>query len=154
MTMLTKTTDDILKLTSDYHQALASSLDEGAYQVPDERCGLLLNYLANQESKLCSTIKNLRRDMKENELRTWFYEYSDRHAIIHSDPRDIHFSTMNPEDIQASISDIHNSLIDLYQHMYERSENNTIKQSMGNIVDMYQSATNRINFHTEAANEL
>lgn len=154
MTMMTKTADEILKTTCDYHQSLASSLDQGAYLISDERAGLLLNYLANQESKLSSTVKTIRHEIGDKEKNTWFYEYSDRHQILHEDPREIMFSEMKTDEIQSSIAKIHNELIDLYEHMYERSESNTIKEYMGNIVDMYKSATNQISYSAETVNEL
>ena len=154
MAMLTKTMDEILKMAGDFHQGLATSLDESAYQISDERSGLLLNYLANQESKLSQVLKGLRLDIGSKELNTWFYEYSDRHSVLHSDPRAIKFEGMSVDEIQEKITTIHNELIDVFQHMYERAENNTIKESLDGIVILYQSTVNRISFNAEVVNEL
>ena len=154
MAMLTKTIGDVINMTEVYLYALSCSLGRGAQQNQDDRAKFLLTYLSEKELDLYRLTKDIGENADGNELKTWFYEYSDRHSVIHSDPHALSFSTMSPDEVQSRIAEIHNELIDLYQHMKERAENNNIKQVLESVLKTFNSSVNQISASAETVREL
>lgn len=144
MAMQPLTINDILNSTSEYHAALAASLRNHAEQSDCERGSLLLNYLSDKERELANAVGKIRQALLEKTSNTWCYQYTDRHPILHSNPQHLHFSDMSTEEIQQTITNIHDQLMDLYAHICERAETNTVSFDMQNIIGYYRAYTRHI----------
>lgn len=134
MAMLTKTFRDILDIIGSYSDNLSRHLNECSRDSAGRRESLLLTYFSDRANRLSEEIETLMEVIDEKELGTWFYEYTDRHSVVHVDPRSIDFRKLRTGEIQAEVVSINEGIIDLVRHVNERAENNTLKQVLDGIL--------------------
>lgn len=148
MTMLTKTANDILTMTRTFLERLKHQLEISSGDARGEREALLMDYLAKKEENLLCSFATFQEKASENAVDTWLYEYSDRHAIIHSDPREIDFTSMNASDIHQTVAEMHSQILDLYRHVYERAENHSTRALAGELVEFLESRFEVLSFES------
>lgn len=154
MTMLTKTANDILTMTRTFHERLKHQLEMSSREVSGEREALLMDYLAKKEENLLCSFATFQEKASENALETWLYEYSDRHAIIHSDPREVNFTGMKADEIHKTVAEMHNKILDLYRHVYERAENYSTRELVGELVEFLESRFEVLSFESSRIDEV
>lgn len=153
MSMKPKTLDELLILTRKFYKKLEQNLRNSAESSDDELRSYLLEYIADHEKRLTDVVEKFEQESEKNALDTWFYEYTDRHKIIHSDPDDISFENKNAEEVQEVVMRVHNQLLDLYRHLLARAESHTVEETLQQLLDYQKSATEKIAYETGRANE-
>lgn len=154
MAMEPKTMADVLKLTQDWHHEISKHLEESADETDSERNQMLLDYLSEHEEKLSKTLESFQETADLRALDTWFYEYTDRHKVIHEDPHKIPFSEMSNHEITGKIGKLHDELVDLYKHLHERAESETAKDVLAQLLNIEESKSKIITFNAERSQEL
>ena len=154
MAMIPATMDDVLSLTQRFHQQLSDRLSAGARQNARERERLLLEYLAEHENKLARTMETFRERTDLGPLNTWFYEYTDRHKIGQFDPAKLDFKADDCERIASELAELHDQLIDLYTHLYQRAESQSAKQTLEQLLAIERDKTKLMSFESSRASEL
>lgn len=154
MAMEPKTMSDVLELTRRWHKQLSQHLHSSADETGSERNDMLLEYLSEHEQKLAETLEYFQRDADIEALNTWFYEYTDRHKIIHRDPHEIPFTRMSNDEITGEIAVLHNQLVDLYRHLHERAESETAREVLQQLLDIERSESRLISVGAERSQEM
>lgn len=154
MAMEPKTMADVLQLTQDWHHQISKHLEDSADDTSSERNQMLLDYLSEHEEKLSKTLETFRETADLRALDTWFYEYTDRHKVIHEDPHEIPFSEMSNHEITGKIGKLHDELVDLYHHLHERAESETAKDVLAQLLDIEESKSKIIVSGAERSQEL
>lgn len=154
MAMEPKTMSDVLELTRRWHEQLSRHLHSSADETGSERNDMLLEYLSEHERKLAETLEYFQRDADIEALHTWFYEYTDRHKIIHRDPHEIPFTRMSNDEITGEIAGLHNQLVDLYRHLHERAESGTAREVLQQLLDIERSESRLISVGAERSQEM
>lgn len=154
MAMEPKTMSDVLKLTQDWHHEISKHLQNNAESTDSERNQMLLDYLSEHEEKLSKTLETFREKADLGALDTWLYEYTDRHKIIHQDPRDIPFKQMSSEEITGEIGQLHNELVDLYNHLHKRAESDAARDVLAQLLDIEENKSKIISFGAKRSQEL
>lgn len=154
MAMEPKTMSDVLKLTQDWHHEISKHLQSNAGNTGLERNQLLLDYLSEHEEKLSKTLETFRQKADLRALDTWFYEYTDRHKVVHQDPRDIPFSRMSNDEITGKIGQLHNELVDLYRHLHSRAESDAARDVLAQLLNIEESKSKIISFGARRSQEL
>lgn len=134
MTMEPKTLETILEETEAFHQRLVRHLQHCTEKHPNERERMLLHFITDHEHWLASSLEALDRQQYEGALNTWYYEYTDRHAVLFSNPEDIPFHQMDYEDIAEKIRTINNDIIDLFEYLKGRSESGATEEAMDELL--------------------
>jgi len=153
MAMEPKSMNDILTLTRQWHRQLSDHLHRSADETGPERNHMLLEYLAEHEQKLAQTLEIFAEKADLRALDTWFYEYTDRHKIIHKDPHQIPFTRMDNHEITAEIAQLHEQLVDLYTHLHQRAESGTAREVLAQLLEIEQSKSKLISFGAERSQD-
>jgi hypothetical protein len=148
MAMKPETMNDILEITQKLHRQLADNLVASAGTSPPEREKLLLEYLAEHEDKLARTLDVFQKESDLGPLDTWFYTYTDRHNIVERDLTQVPFSKMDTAQIAAEIANLHDQLIDLYSHLYERAESDSARKLLSQLLDVEKSKAKLISYES------
>jgi len=146
MVMEPKTIESILYLSHQYVFRLYHRLLECSKSHRDERASMLLEYLSVQEEQIAYTLEKFMAITDKEVLNTWFYEYTDRHSLAHSNPAQIEFSRMTSDEIQRTVGNIHLNLIDLFEHLSMRAETASVKNHALKVRQYLQSKTKKLNF--------
>lgn len=150
MAMEPKTLATILDEVDAFHQRLIAHLQHCRKQCTNERERLLLDFIIDHEEWLSSSLSSLERQQYGNALNTWFYEYTDRHAILFARVDEIPFHEMPYDAIAEKIRDINEQIIDLFQHLKERSESKSAEKALDEL--LYHVSTNAKTLSKETAN--
>lgn len=150
MAMEPKTLDTILTETDAFHKRLIAHLRSCKERAPSERERMLLDFICDHEQWLACSLNGLERSQHEGAMNTWFYEYTDRHAILYSNPEDIHFEQMGYDEICEQIRQINNDIIDVFEHLKERSESKASEEALDQLLT--HLTTNAKNLSQETAN--
>lgn len=150
MAMEPKTLDTIFSETDAFHKRLVAHLRRCKDQAPNERERMLLDFICGHEHWLACSLEGLEHSQYESALDTWFYEYTDRHAILFSNPEDIPFEQMNYDDICEKIRLINNDIIDLFKHLKKRAESKSGEEALDQLLT--HLTTNAKNLSQETAN--
>ncbi len=153
MVMESKTMEDILKLTQAWHAQLSHHLQENADNASSERNKMLLDYLSDHEARLSDILQTFREKADLRALDTWLYEYTDRHKIIHQDPREVPFNQMSDKEISGKIAELHQGLVDLYTHLYSRAESHSARDTLGQLLDIQKNKSKIISAGSERSGE-
>ncbi|MDQ2077011.1 hypothetical protein [Marinimicrobium sp. ABcell2] len=148
MVMKPETMNDILEITQKLHRQLADNLVSSADQSPPEREKLLLEYLSEHEDTLARTLDTFQKESDLGPLDTWFYTYTDRHNIVERDLSKIPFGEMDTGEIAAEIANLHDQLIDLYSHLYERAESDSARKVLSQLLDVEKSKGKLISYES------
>lgn len=154
MVMEAKTMKDVLQLTQDWHCQLSEHLRNHADGISSQRRHMLLDYLSLHEEKLSNILETFLQKSDLGALDTWLYEYTDRHKVIHEDPRNIAFDQMSEEEIAGKVSQLHNGLMDLYTHLYRRAESDSARDLMEQVLNIESSRTKMMHFGAQRMGEL
>lgn len=150
MAMEPKTLATILDEANDYHRRLVAHLKQCAEHCESEREAMLLHFVVEHEQWLASSLAGLELRQRDSALNTWFYEYTDRHEILFSDPSTIHFEYMPYNEICEKLRTINNEIIDLFEHLRERAENKDSEEALRELTS--HLAANAKNLAQETAN--
>lgn len=153
MAMIPETMHDILDVTRQLHRELSQHLSQSADDNASERSQMLLNYLAEHEERLARTLETFQKKADLGSLDTWFYEYTDRHRVIHLDPAETPFAKMEASEIEQEMGQFHDQLIDLYTHLHERAENNTAKEVLAQLLELETTKAKLISFESGRSQE-
>lgn len=149
MAMEPKTLETILDETEAYHGRLMAHLKHCRDKASGERERMLLDYIVDHEQWISSALYGLERKQYAGAMNTWFYEYTDRHAILFSDPEQIPFHEMPYEAINEEILEINDQIIDLFEHLKQRSESKGSEEALGEL--LYHLKANAKNLSQGAA---
>lgn len=130
MAMEPKTLENILDEVDAFHQRLVAHLRHCTEVCENEREGMLLDFVSDHEQWLSSSLEGFERTQYEGALNTWYYEYTDRHAILFSNPEEIPFDKMSYDEIAEKIRNINNEIIDLFEHLKGRSETKASEEAV------------------------
>lgn len=150
MAMEPKTLASILDELDAFHKRLIAHLQHCLEQCPNERERLLLDFIIDHEEWLSSSLSGLEERQYDNALDTWFYEYTDRHAILFARVDEIPFHKMSYDAIAEKIRDINEQVIDLFQHLKERSESKSSEKAVDEL--LYHVSANAKTLSKETAN--
>lgn len=150
MAMEPKTLDTILEETEAFNQRLVNHLRDSRDRCKNERERMLLDFITDHEHWLSSSLAGLDRQQSDSALNTWYYEYTDRHAVLFSRPEEIPFDTMSYDEICETIRNINNDIIDLFEHLKERSESKDSEDALAEL--LHHLKTNARNLSQETAN--
>lgn len=134
--MTAQTLNDVLSRTREFHDQLAKSLDSAADSTTSERAELLLEYLSDHEQQLSETVKAAQDSADENDLDTWFYEFTQKHNVIHAEPDHKPFDAMDTEEIMAEVMNQHEQIIQLYRYLYGRAWASSAKPLLQQLIDL------------------
>ena len=122
MAMEPKTLSTIARETEQLYQKLLDHLKKSRDICSTEKERILIDYIIDREHWLAVSFNDLETAQYNGALNTWYYEYTDRHNILISNPADIPFSQMSYEDICEALRQFNADIIDLFTHLKERSE--------------------------------
>lgn len=140
MTMEPKTLANILDEAVAYHKRLVAHLRHCQGKATGERQKMLLDFIADHEEWMCTSLNGLESVQDKASLETWFYEYTDRNAILFSRPEEIPFHTMSYDEISEQILEINEQLVDLFRYLKGRSETKASEEATGEL--LHHMATN------------
>ena len=140
MTMEPKTLATILDEAVAYHERLVAHLRDCQAKATGEREKMLLDFVADHEEWMCSSLNGLESVQDKSSLKTWFYEYTDRNAVLFSRPEEIPFHTLSYDEISEQILEINQQLIDLFHYLKARSESKASEEATGEL--LYHMTTN------------
>lgn len=134
MAMEPKTLETILDETEAYHGRLMSHLKHCREKTQGEREQMLLDYIIEHEQWISSAMYGLERKQYAGAMNTWFYEYTDRHVILFSEPAKIPFHELAYDEINEQLLEINNKIIDLFEHLKERAESKNSEEALSELL--------------------
>lgn len=136
--MAAQTLDDVLSRTREFHDRLAKCLDKSAENTENPRAELLLNYLRDHEKTLSQMLGKMQGTADRKQLDTWFYEFTQKHNVIRSEPQHKPFSEMATDEIMSEVMDQHEEIIELYRYLYGRAGTSPAQELLRELVDFEQ----------------
>ncbi|MDR6982874.1 hypothetical protein J2X32_001492 [Rheinheimera pacifica] len=126
----------LLDWTSGYHRHLSNCLADCARHQLDDRCQMLLNYLADKEMKLAIAVQGFKDVGEDKALNTWCTEHLDRHPLLAGAACDDAFISMTTTEIITEIENQHQQILLLYQNLYDRSQTPKIQELLAQVRDL------------------
>lgn len=136
--MAAQTLDDVLSRTREFHDGLARCLNESAEATEDPRAELLLNYLSDHEHTLSQLLEKMQSGAERKQLDTWFYEFTQKHNVIRSEPEHKSFAEMTSDEIMTEVMNQHEEIIELYRYLYGRAGSTPAQELLRELVDFEQ----------------
>lgn len=130
---------DLLDWTSGYHQHLSNCLAQCAEHQLNERSQMLLNYLADKEMELSTTVRGFKNIGEDKALNTWCTEHLDRHPLLAEAACDEAFASMDTAEIISEVENQHQQIILLYQNLYDRSHPPKMQELLAEVRDLEKS---------------
>lgn len=127
---------DLLDWTSGYHRHLSNCLAQCARHQLDDRCQMLLNYLSDKEMQLAIAVRGFKDIGEDKALNTWCTEHLDRHPLMVGAACDDAFTTMTTAEIITEVENQHQTIILLYQNLYERSHPPKMQELLADVRDL------------------
>ena len=119
--MQIETLKDVLHWTREFHQHLSQCLPHCADKNTDERARMVLAYLSDHEKSLSKVVNGFETSGDEHALKTWCYEYVEKHPIVRHAHCDAPFAELDATQIMAVIVDQHQQVIELYRYLASRA---------------------------------
>ena len=135
---------DVLNQTRNFHQHLASSLQNCKDRNQSERARLLLAYLAHHEQTLVEVLDGFSHSASANALNTWCYDYLENSSALRLDQSNQPFGQMNTGEIISEIVKQHNQIIDLYRYLYSRAPTPSIKDLLAQLLELEEHEAMRM----------
>ena len=108
---------DVLQWTASFHSELSNHLKQSTVNQPDTRKTLLLDYLAEHETKLAHVIDGYLQSADEGALTTWCMEFAEHHDIEPGNIDELQLDKMNYDEIVATVIDRHQEIIALFHSL-------------------------------------
>lgn len=134
--MYTETLSDALEWTSKFHSDLQSCMVRCSEESSDERCVLLLDYLAQHEEKLAQLIMALKRDGDTHALNTWCREHFEKKPVIQDNFNNKPLAQFTPDELVEFVVFKHSQIIDLYKTLMEKAPIPAMKELLAELVEL------------------
>lgn len=131
--MQVETLQDVLHWTTEFHQYLSDCLLHCADKNESDRATMLLDYLAEHESRLASVVEQFEKNGNSNALHTWCYEFIEKHPIVRSQHCDAPFAELDTEQIMTVIVDQQQQVIELYRDLFARADIPSARELLENL---------------------
>ncbi|HAW91438.1 MULTISPECIES: hypothetical protein [unclassified Arsukibacterium] len=126
----------LLDWTAGYYQHLSNCFSKSAEQQQNKRPQMLLNYLADKEMDLATRIRAFKEVGEDKALNTWCTEHIDKHPLMAEAACDDAFNTMDTNAIITEVEQQHQTIILLYENLYDRSQKSEIKELLAEVLDL------------------
>lgn len=134
--MQAETLRDVMDWTRALHGSLAESLKRSAEVSKGERARMLLDYLAEHETRLQKVVELSEQDASVKALNTWCYDYFENAPVSLRRIELEDLSDREPDEIIATVIDMHEMVIDLYRYLMGRAESPTPRELVEGLLDM------------------
>ncbi|MDR7089615.1 MULTISPECIES: hypothetical protein [Cellvibrio] len=130
-----KTFSDLIGWTRQLHSYLAKYLADCSSKNEEERARLLLDYLAEHESKMEKMVAAFERQAEAEVMNTYIYDYLS-HQPIQSN--EIPYVQLGFDSICQEVFDYHQQVIELYRDLEEKAVIPEAKDLLGSLLAMEQ----------------
>lgn len=134
--MQAETLRDVMDWTRALHGSLAEGLERSAGNSKRERVKMLLDYLSEHERRLQRIVELSEEDASVKALNTWCYDYFENAPVSLRRIELEDLSDREPDEIIATVIDMHEMVIDLYQYLKGRAETATSRELVEGLLDM------------------
>lgn len=149
--MTIETLHDVLHWTRDVHQHLGACMKRSEMQNEQERCRMLLHYLAEHEKRLAKVIGSFEKTAKIRVLNTWVREYVEREPALSDARRALDFTSLNTDEIMQIVERQHTEIIGLYRHLQSRVDTESAAALLQEVISLEEHEAFRM---THSANRL
>jgi len=136
--MQIETINDVLTWTQHTHQELANCLYHCAEQSDRERLRVLLDYLAEHEQRLATTLERYKGEADHRVLDTWCLEYFDKRPVQTHQECNQPFDQMDTKTVVKHIVSLHEQLVSLYQYLSGRAETGRTRELFDDMANLEQ----------------
>ena len=112
---------DIIHWTRAYHQQLADCLSNSSTGQSSEKARILLDYLAEHESKLSDALRAFEETDNLKALNTWVMEFLNKKPIKPLNELGAPFENLPAEEIISKIEEEHSQIVELYKFLASRA---------------------------------
>ncbi|MGO1460784.1 MAG: ATPase [Marinobacter sp.] len=133
-----KTFGNLIDWTRQMHLHLAKCLHESAAQNSDERIGALLDYVAEHESTLATTVSEFEKQANPNALNTRIYDYIEHKPPTYNQICDDRYASMGFDDIVRDIFGFHDQILSLYDTLIGKAEIEEAKSLLEDLLALEQ----------------
>lgn len=134
--MQAETLRDVMNWTRTLHGSLAQSLKRSAEDSRHERVRMLLDYLAEHEQRLQKVVELSEQDASLKALNTWCYDYFENAPLSLRKIELEDLGDREPDEIIATVIDLHEMVIDLYRYLLDRAESPTPRELIAGLLDL------------------
>ncbi|AUD78840.1 MULTISPECIES: ATPase [Kangiella] len=142
--MQIETLKDVLHWTKEFHQHLSQCLFHCANKNLDERARMMLTYLSEHEKTLKDVVSGFEKSGEASALKTWCYEYVNRHPITRHAHCDTPFAELNASQIMDVIIEQHQQVIELYRYLASRAEIPSAMELLNSLLSLEEHEMMRI----------
>jgi hypothetical protein len=120
--MKVETLGEVIHWAREYHQVLGDCLQHCSEHALIERGQMLLQYLADHETRLSDVLQGFEQSGDTKALNTWCYDYLEHYPIEPHSDCDRPFAELSTHQIMQRLEQEHSQIIALYKHLRERVE--------------------------------
>lgn len=142
--MRVETIEDVLKWTALFHQNLKNRLNKASEKNDQERARMFLDYLGDHESTLECQIREFIKRSDEKALNTLVYDYLDNQSILEHGHSDSPFKEQSLEYITGETVDLHEQVLELYSHLYDRVDTDSAEELLTEVRDLEENEIKRM----------
>jgi hypothetical protein len=131
-----KTVQDILDQASALHQRVAALADEAAVEQDRQRLALVLDYLADHQTRLQSAIDAFKDEAGDRVLTTWF----DRAPEVElPDLDEASLATLEDvDDLIDRVVGFHDRIIELYANLRDQARIEAVEAIFADLAELEQ----------------
>lgn len=133
-----KTFEHLIDWTRQMHAHLAKCLREAAQQHSNERTCALMDYVAEHESALATTVGEFEKQAQPNVLQTHLYDYLDHKPVISSQICDGRYTSLGFDDTARDIFAFHDQIMSLYETLVGKAEIEGAKSLLEDLLALEQ----------------
>ncbi|MBU6951343.1 ATPase [Hahella sp. HN01] len=134
--MHAETLRNVLHWTKEFHQQLSKSLLQSAGLHENEGSRLLLDYLARHETLLSNVIDGFEHTGELKALNTWCYEYLEMHPTHPLADGEIHYESLNSQQIIETVMEKHQHIIELYRYLHAKAATPSTQELLENLMKL------------------
>ena len=120
--MESETFAEVLEWTRQLHTDLAEALGRCARKNADERARMLLNYLAEHEVEMATSVAAFASRADAQALETHVSHYISHKVIKSEHICALPYDTMGFDDISQAVFGLHDDVLDLYRTLLEKAD--------------------------------
>lgn len=149
-----KTFSDLIEWTRQLHSHLAKCLVHCSSKNEAERARLLLDYLAEHESKMERMVSAFEMQAEPKVMQTYIYDYLSHQPIQSHRTCDAPYAKLGFDDICQEVFDYHRQIIELYRDIETRAEIPEAKALLGSLLAMEEHEAMRLSRQTGRMSEI
>ncbi len=131
-----KTVNEILDWTADFHGRLAVLFDDAAEEHERQRIRMLLDYIADHETRVRYSLENFEVDGADRLLATWFDKAPEIELPEIPENLSALLEAGRIDAIVEYVVAFHNQMIDIYTNLRDQANNESIEAVFDSLAEI------------------